>query len=49
MVKLKNCQIGEKNWCGCRYGPHDYDSGNDDNNNDDDNTKKVKKSQQQKK
>ena len=31
-----------KNWCGSRYGPHDYDSGNDD---DDDNANKVKKSQ----
>ena len=25
VVKLKNCQIG--NWCGSRYGPCDYDSG----------------------
>ena len=37
-----------KNWCGSRYGPHDYDSGNDDDDDDDDDddekTKKVKKS-----
>ena len=25
VVKLKNCWIGEKNWCGSIYGPHDYD------------------------
>ena len=27
VVKLKNCWIGTKNWCGSRYGPHNYDSG----------------------
>ena len=28
VVKLKNCWIRrEKNWCGNRYGPHNYDSG----------------------
>ena len=44
--KLEKLSDWNKNWCGSRYGPHDYDSGNDD----DDNAKKsIKKSQQQKK
>ena len=39
MLKFKKLSDWNKNWCGSRYGPHDYDSGNDDDddyNNDDD-------------
>ena len=27
VVKLKKLSDWNKNWCGSRYGPHDYDSG----------------------
>ena len=54
--KIEKNSYWNKNWCGSRYGPHDYDSGNnddDDDDDDDDNAKKVNKikitSQQSKK
>ena len=27
VVKFKKLSDWNKNWCGSRYGPHDYDSG----------------------
>ena len=35
--KIEKLSDWNKNWCDSRYGPHDYDSGNDD---DDDNDEK---------
>ena len=35
--KIEKLLDWNKNWCGSRYGPHDYDSGNDDDDDDDDN------------
>ena len=47
--KIEKLSDWNKNCCGSRYGPHDYDSGNgddddDDDDDNDDDAKKVKKS-----
>ena len=34
--KIEKVSDWNKNWCGSRYEPHDYDSGNHDDDDDDD-------------
>ena len=41
--KIEKLSDWNKNWCGSRYGPHDYDSGDKKTKNQQDKCKKTKR------